>query len=214
MKYAVVLTALTAAVSSLPTPQLPQLINAGPFSLQLDAPGTDLHELYISIQPTPVNPENNKALAITTTSKTPNARFEIAYNHPSEDPRVPQHGKLVYTPGESPEECKFFLCPSKSTPAGFDENFGPVEYVRDNMKAVFFSPPAAEAAPAPKNGPLNVWNDFQLDFLGFLTLDGQSNWWACPTRYPLGQKETYTSVWWAEGSVSDDRCRKVKVRRA
>ncbi|EPS36302.1 hypothetical protein H072_10177 [Dactylellina haptotyla CBS 200.50] len=225
MKYTIALAALTAVASSLPTPQLPQIINAGPFSLQIAAPGSDLHELFIEILPTPRNSENGKILAITSASKTPNERFELQYNKPVEDPRVPQFGRLIYTPEATPETCKFFLCPTQATPAGYDQDFGPTEYVRDNMRAMFFSPgpasPALSAPPpngqtldAPKGDQLQIWTDFQIDFNGFLILNGKSSWYACPTKYPLESSEVYTSIWWSEGSVSDTRCQKIKVRRA
>ncbi|KAK6337038.1 hypothetical protein TWF718_009823 [Orbilia javanica] len=225
MKYSIVLAALTAAVSSLPTPPIPGFINAGPFSLQLDAPDTDLHELYLTIQPSPANPDNGKILAITATSAQANPHFEITYNDPNVDPRFPPHGRLIYTPGSMPEECKFFLCPKGPVSAGYDEAFGPREYVRNNMKALFFPPSPAAVAPSapappteesetPKGEPLKTWSDFQLDYLGYLTLNGESNWWACPTNYPLGHENTYTSVWWADGMVTDDRCTRVKVKRA
>ncbi|KAF3937397.1 hypothetical protein ABW19_dt0206474 [Dactylella cylindrospora] len=220
MKYSIVLAAIAATVSSIPTP--PQQINAGPFSLKLEAPGTEYHGLFISLHPTSSHESNNhKSLAITSTSKTPSPRFEITYNHPAEDPRIPPHGKLIYTPGSTPEECKFFSCPPKAIPAGYDEQFGPVEYVRNNMRAVFF-PAAGDASlvrtavGTPKNveEQVKVWADFQLDFSGYLTLNGKSNWWSCPTKYPFEAEKTYSSIWWADGAVSDDRCKPVKVRRA
>ncbi|KAK6343583.1 hypothetical protein TWF730_011173 [Orbilia blumenaviensis] len=224
MKYSIVLAALTAAVSSLPTPQLPPLINAGPFSLQLVAPGTELDGKFLTLRPTPANPENGKVLAITATSQDPNPHFDLTYNDPNIDPRFPPAGRLIYTPGAAPEECKFFLCPKGPVSAGYDEAFGPREYVRNNMKALFFPPSPSTAAPsAPEppveggetsNGePLKTWSDFQLDFLGYLTLNGVSNWWACPTKYPQGQDNIYTSVWWADGSVSDEKCTSVRVKR-
>ncbi|KAF3905133.1 hypothetical protein ABW21_db0205953 [Orbilia brochopaga] len=228
MKYSIAIAALAASVSSMPLTIPPKMINAGPFSLKVVAPGTEYHELFIEINPTAPNPANNKPLAITTTSKTPSARFEIAYNDPAEMPNSPRTGQLIYTPGDSANECEFFSCPPQPLPAGYDLQFGPVEYVRDNMRVMFFSPPppavAAFAAAAPPNEaqpeikpptlPLTPWTGFEVDFEGFITMDGKSSWWICPTQYPLVQKTVYTSLWWAEGAVSDQRCKEVKVKRA
>ncbi|KAK6537331.1 hypothetical protein TWF694_011522 [Orbilia ellipsospora] len=213
MKYTIALAALTAAVSSMPTPPKPVLMNAGPFSLQIAAPGTALHDQYININPTK-NVANGKVMAVAAVSKTPSQRFEIAYEST-------ENGRLVYTPEATPDACKFFLCPSPGTPAGYDKNFGPVEYVRDNMRAMFFSPGSAPTSSSAANGPsdsaddsLKVWTDFQIDYEGFLTLGGESSWWVCPTTYPLGEGDKYMNLWWANGSVSDDRCKQVKVQRA
>ncbi|KAJ6258287.1 hypothetical protein Dda_7208 [Drechslerella dactyloides] len=227
MKYFIAVAALAATASSMPlTP--PQMINAGPFSLRVEAPGTEFHELFIEINPTAPNPANNKPLAITTTSKTPSPRFQVAYNNPAEMPESPRSGQLIYTPGDSANECDFFSCPPQPLPAGYDSQFGPVEYVRDNMRVMFFSPapaaPAALSAPPQSNDaepeikpptlPLKVWTEFEVDYNGFIILNGKSSWYLCPTQYPLVHKKVYTSLWWAEGTVSDERCKEVKIRRA
>ncbi|KAF3908348.1 hypothetical protein AA313_de0208707 [Arthrobotrys entomopaga] len=212
MKYTIVLVALTAVVSSLPTPATPEIMNAGPFSLRIAAPGSAVHGQYININPTK-NVANGKVLAAAVTSKTPSQRFEITYEST-------EKGRLVYTPEATPDACKFFLCPSQGIPAGYDKSFGPVEYVRDNMRAMFFPSGSAPAGSSATNGPsdspedsLKVWTDFTFDYEGFLTLGGESSWWVCPTTYPLGQGEKL-NLWWANGSVSDDRCQQVKVQRA
>ncbi|KAK6346633.1 hypothetical protein TWF696_006753 [Orbilia brochopaga] len=225
MKYSIAIAALAASVSSMPLNASPKTDNAGPFSLMIDAPGTDFHKLFIEINPTAPNPANNKPLAITTTSMTPSPRFQVAFSDPAESPRS---GRLIYTPGDSADECQFFSCPPQPLPAGYDAQFGPVEYVRDNMRVMFFSPPppavAAFSATVPPNEaepeikpptlPLQVWTDFEVDSNDFITLNGRSSWYICPTRYPLVHKTVYTSLWWAEGAVSDDRCRQVKIKRA